>query len=72
MNIRFNKEIQMAADDGNFPTTGEIIHANDILGNYVNNSKLNSALGNYVTSTTFNNTIGNINTVLDRINGEEV
>lgn len=47
------------ADNGNPPTTGEIIHANDILNNYV-------------TSTTFNNTIGNINTILDNINGEVV
>ena len=49
----------MAADKGNLPTSGEIIHANDILGNYV-------------TNTTFNTTIGDINTILDNINGEVV
>lgn len=49
----------MADDNGNMPTTGQVIHANDILNNYV-------------TNTTFNNTIGNINAVLDRINGEVI
>ena len=49
----------MADDNGNMPTTGQVIHANDILHNYV-------------TNTTFNDTIGNINTILDNINGEVV